>query len=371
MTEPAVEERGTETDEAIRLSAVTKRFGQVIAVNDLDLSVLKGEFLTLLGPSGCGKTTTLRIIGGFEYPDSGEVLIDGEPMGRRPPFRRPVNTVFQHYALFPHLNVWDNIAYGLRSARRPRPEVAAAVREVLALVRLDGVERRKPRELSGGQQQRVALARALVMQPKVLLLDEPLGSLDYKLRKEMQIELKAIHRTVGTTFVYVTHDQEEAMAMSDRICVMQAGRVLQRGTPAEIYDAPANLAVASFMGNMNFVRGRVTECTGSFARVRVDDLGVVIADGIHESLQPGQAVIVGVRPEDAQVSMAGSDRGNVFAGRCIEQLVVGPSAVAVVEHGSWLLNVQIPKTQATDLRGNDVWTVWPPDRVHVFREEAT
>jgi spermidine/putrescine transport system ATP-binding protein len=238
---------------SIELRDVWKTFGEVAAVDGVSLAIEPGEFLTLLGPSGCGKTTTLRMIGGFEFPTAGEVYIDGEAMGSRPPYRRPVNTVFQNYALFPHLTVGQNVAYGLEMQRTPKAEQRERVAAALAMVRLPQVEGRKPSELSGGQQQRVALARALVNRPAVLLLDEPLGALDLKLRKAMQLELKQLNREVGATFVYVTHDQEEALTMSDRIAVMNEGRILQVGPPAEIYERPRNRFVADFIGQTNFL----------------------------------------------------------------------------------------------------------------------
>lgn len=359
--------RRSATD-AIALSRVTKRYSSVIALEELDLTVAQGEFLTLLGPSGCGKTTTLRIIGGFEQPDSGEVHIDGEPMQDRPPFRRPVNTVFQHYALFPHISVGDNVGYGIKMAGRPKDEVRSTVAQMLDLVQLKGVENRKPRELSGGQQQRVALARALAMQPKVLLLDEPLGSLDYKLRKEMQIELKEIHRAVGTSFVYVTHDQEEALAMSDRICVMSRGQVVQQGAPDTIYDSPESLFVASFVGDMNFLPGRAVSIHGRSAVVAVEGVGKIHADRVNGDLQVGDTVTVGIRPEDVRVETERpTDQPNAFVGRCIDQLVVGRTALAVVDHGSVRLKAELPRHLRTDQRG-EVWTVCSPSRVFVFRE---
>jgi spermidine/putrescine transport system ATP-binding protein len=238
----------------VELRGVTKRFDDVVAVDALDLVVYRGEFLSLLGPSGCGKTTTLRLIAGFERPDDGELLIGGEDVSRLPPYRRDVNTVFQSYALFPHLNVVQNVAYGLRQRGLRKGAREAQAREILKLVRLPQVAERKPRQLSGGQQQRVALARALVMKPRVLLLDEPLGALDLKVRKELQLELKLIQREVGITFVYVTHDQEEALALSDRVAVMNEGRIEQLATPREIYDAPSTAFVADFIGDTNFIK---------------------------------------------------------------------------------------------------------------------
>ena len=247
----------SETQNVIEFRKVTKRFGEVLAVADNDLAVKPGEFLSILGPSGCGKTTSLRMMAGFEQPSSGEVFIRGENVTGIPAYRRPVNMVFQHYALFPHLSVADNVSYGLRQ-RRPkpsRPEIARAVDEALEMVRLKGLGNRRSYELSGGQQQRVALARALINRPAVLLLDEPLAALDRKLRRDMQIELQNLQRDVGITFLLVTHDQEEALSMSDRVCVMRDGRIGQTGSPRELYDRPVNRYVADFVGKTNFFEG--------------------------------------------------------------------------------------------------------------------
>ena len=241
----------------VEFRQVSKRFGDVVAVDSNDLTVESGEFLSILGPSGCGKTTSLRMMAGFEQPSEGHVLIDGKDVTGVPAYQRPVNMVFQHYALFPHLSVADNVSYGLRQ-RRPKPERAdltKAVSEALAMVRLSGFESRRSHELSGGQQQRVALARALINRPKVLLLDEPLAALDRKLRGEMQIELQNLQRNVGITFLLVTHDQEEALSMSDRVCVMREGRIVQAGSPRELYDRPVNRYVADFVGKSNFFDG--------------------------------------------------------------------------------------------------------------------
>jgi putative spermidine/putrescine transport system ATP-binding protein len=242
---------------AVRLDGVEKRYGDVVAVAGVDLEVRDGEFFSMLGPSGSGKTTTLRMIAGFELPTRGRVVLHGHDVTDVAPFDRDVNTVFQDYALFPHMSVGENVGYGLMVRKVPRPERAERVTEALRMVRLDGYEKRRPSQLSGGQRQRVALARALVNRPRVLLLDEPLGALDLKLREEMQIELKAIQQQVGITFIYVTHDQEEALTMSDRIAVFNAGRIVQLGTPAEIYERPATRFVAGFVGTSNLVSGEV------------------------------------------------------------------------------------------------------------------
>src|SRR5688572_22624951 len=269
----------------VELRGVTKRFDDVVAVDDIDLSVRKGEFLSLLGPSGCGKTTTLRLIAGFEQPDEGEILIAGEEVAGLPPYKRDVNTVFQSYALFPHLNVLHNVAYGLKQRGLRKTVREEKAREALSLVRLSELGQRKPRQLSGGQQQRVALARALVMEPKVLLLDEPLGALDLKVRRQLQIELKRIQETVGVTFIYVTHDQEEALAMSDRVAVMNDGRVEQVGTPREIYDHPASPFVADFIGETNFI-----EQDGTMVAVRPERVQLRLGGGGGGHGMPGEVV---------------------------------------------------------------------------------
>jgi putative spermidine/putrescine transport system ATP-binding protein len=264
-TQPAGQARGDGTTTtavigakaAVRLEGVAKRYGDVVAVDGIDLEVGAGEFFSMLGPSGSGKTTTLRMIAGFELPTEGRVLLDGEDVSHKPPFERDVNTVFQDYALFPHMSVGDNVGYGLMIRKVPRQEREQRIGDALRMVRLDGYQKRRPGQLSGGQRQRVALARALVNRPRVLLLDEPLGALDLKLREEMQIELKAIQQQVGITFIYVTHDQEEALTMSDRIAVFNAGRVEQVGSPADVYERPGTPFVAGFVGTSNLLRGEV------------------------------------------------------------------------------------------------------------------
>ena len=259
---------------------VTKRYGDVVAASEIDLEVGAGEFLSLLGPSGCGKTTSLRMIAGFEQPTEGDVLIEGERVNGVPAYRRHVNMVFQHYALFPHLTVADNVAYGLkqRSPRPPREEIGRRVRATLEQVRLTGFERRRIWEMSGGQQQRVALARALINEPKVLLLDEPLAALDRKLRRDMQIELQNLQRSLGITFILVTHDQEEALSMSDRVCIMRDGRIVQVGSPRELYDQPASRYVADFVGKSNFFDGTVGAASASGAEIRLD-CGITVPAG--------------------------------------------------------------------------------------------
>lgn len=269
----------------------------VRAVDDVSLTIYDGEFFAMLGPSGCGKTTTLRMIAGFEKPTSGEILIDGTPMQDMPPFHRPVNTVFQDYALFPHMTILQNVMFGLQMENIPKKEAQRRAEEALELVRLPHVGKRKPREISGGQQQRVALARALVKKPRVLLLDEPLGALDLKLRREMQIELKTMQQQLGITFIFVTHDQEEAMTMANRIAVMNGGRVLQIGRPDEIYENPATRFVADFIGENNFLDGQIDHINGAYARVMLGRDTPIIARPPHPAPNGNRSVTVAIRPE--------------------------------------------------------------------------
>jgi spermidine/putrescine transport system ATP-binding protein len=317
-----------ESTVAVEIRDVTKRFpgpsgrpdAEVLAVDNVSLQIRDGEFFSLLGPSGCGKTTTLRMIAGFEHPTSGEILIHGRPMGLTPAYQRNTNMVFQSYALFPHMTIERNVAFGLEMKKIPRDEAQRRVREVLAMVRLADYGPRKPNQLSGGQQQRVALARALVNRPEVLLLDEPLGALDLKLRKEMQIELKNLQKEVGITFVYVTHDQEEALTMSDRIAVMEHGKVLHVGSPTEIYERPSCRFVADFIGDTNFMEGVVQEQNGSVTTVLVDNCLPVRVQS-EEGVAAGTQVTVAVRPEKIRLlpePLRGSH--NSFLGR-IEQVV--------------------------------------------------
>ena len=310
---------------AIELESVAKRFGAHAAVDGVALTIGEGEFFSLLGPSGCGKTTTLRMIAGFEVPDAGRIYLQGEDVTSVFSNRRPVNMVFQQYALFPHMSVYDNVAFGLKVKRVPRAEHRERVQEMLRVVSLEGLDRRRARQLSGGQQQRVALARALVNRPAALLLDEPLGALDVKLRKQMQLELKRIQGTLGTTFVYVTHDQEEALAMSDRIAVMNEGRVEQTGNPREIYERPRTAFVADFIGSLNALDLRIDELVGENAVMRLaENERVVVPVGAGH--RTGESLRVAVRPERVQIEPAGTpvlDGGSRLEGTIAEVVFLG------------------------------------------------
>jgi spermidine/putrescine transport system ATP-binding protein len=289
---------------ALSLTGLVKRFGDEVAVDGLDLDIGEGEFFSLLGSSGCGKTTTLRMIAGFEEPDAGEILLDGQDLSQVPPHKRPVNTVFQSYALFPFLDVSENVAFGLRYQKAGKDDVRRRVGAALELVQMGSMAKRKPHQLSGGQRQRVALARALVLEPTVLLLDEPMGALDAKLRKQLQIELRSLQKTVGTTFVYVTHDQDEALTMSDRLAVLDKGKVEQVGTPSEVYSAPANKHVATFLGTANLWPATVTGADADGVACSVGGLDLRVAD--HQATA-GDEVSVMVRPERVEVAASPSD----------------------------------------------------------------
>jgi spermidine/putrescine transport system ATP-binding protein len=325
---------GTATDAPIaELRGATKLYGAVVAAEGLDLSIRRGEFLSFLGPSGCGKTTALRMLAGFEAPTSGDILLDGQRVNDVPPHRRPVNMVFQHYALFPHLTVAQNIAYGLRQ-RRPRPaeaEVVRAVNQALETVRLPGFGPRRIWEMSGGQQQRVALARAIVNQPKLLLLDEPMAALDKKLRRDMQIELQTLQRKLGITFILVTHDQEEALSMSDRICIMRGGRIVQVGSPRELYDRPASRYVADFVGKSNFFPGKVTAASAGRTEL-VTAGGRLIAGVAPVAISGGQPATASLRPEQIALQRKGS--GN--AGDDVTVTVV--NRIFLGEHTEYLVS---------------------------------
>ncbi len=289
-------------DAYISIQTVSKQFGNVRAVNDVSIDIRRGEFFSLLGPSGCGKTTLLRMLAGFEFPTTGELFIDGQPMSPVAANHRPVGMVFQNYAIFPHLTVRQNIGYSLRKERLSAAEFDARVGEMLDLIKLPGYEKRGAHELSGGERQRVALARSLIRRPKVLLLDEPLGALDKQLRERMQIELRQLQRTLGTTFVFVTHDQEEALALSDRIAVMSKGSCLQVDTPLELYEAPRSRRVAEFIGTMNFFDGQVSRVAGGTAEIDAGPIGALAAPVKGIEVSPGQKILAALRPERFEIS---------------------------------------------------------------------
>ena len=345
---------------AISLEGVGKRFGDVVAVRETNLDIRDGEFFSMLGPSGCGKTTTLRMIAGFELPDQGRVLLRGTDVTNTPPNHRNVNTVFQHYALFPHMSVVDNVSFGLELKRVPRGERRDRVKEMLQVVQLEGMEKRKPQQLSGGQQQRVALARALVNSPKVLLLDEPLGALDLKLRKQMQLELKRIQHELGLTFVHVTHDQEEAMTMADTIAVMNGGRIEQLGTPSELYERPRTAFVAGFLGVSNLLDGTVT----TDGAVRVDGAGEIRVGARLPTA--GTRVQIGVRPEQLRLDSAGA---NSIAGTVEERAYTGVATQYVVNTTAGKLQVFVQSSGAA-AEGDPVTLSWEPDNTFVVEEAS-
>ncbi|HEY2716289.1 MAG TPA: ABC transporter ATP-binding protein [Solirubrobacterales bacterium] len=363
---------GAAADSSVELLGVTKRFGEFTAVDDLDLSLAKGEFFTLLGPSGCGKTTTLRMIAGFEQPSEGRVQIEGVDVAGTAPHKRPTNTVFQSYALFPHLSVEKNVAFGLKRKGVGKDEVAERVSAELRRVGLAGEANRRPSQLSGGMQQRVALARALVNLPKVLLLDEPLGALDLKLRKGLQIELKQIQREVGITFVYVTHDQEEALTMSDRIAVMNRGRVEQVSSPEEVYDRPTTSFVAGFIGVSNLMPATVS----GPGRVKLDSGPEVPAE--TGALGPGEGCAAVVRPEKLRVELAdGAPAGNgtpSVAGVVESSVYLGTATQIVVGVGEGVrMTVLVPNADEAERQrlpggGARVVLSWEPEHMHVVTE---
>jgi spermidine/putrescine transport system ATP-binding protein len=356
---------------SVELRSVTKRFDQLVAVDDLNLELGQGEFFTLLGPSGCGKTTTLRMVAGFERPTSGEIRIEGTDVAHLPPHKRPTNTVFQSYALFPHLSVEDNVAFGLKRKKVSKEEISRRVAAELERVGLASHGNRRPSQLSGGMQQRVALARALVNLPKVLLLDEPLGALDLKLRKELQVELKRIQRDVGITFVYVTHDQEEALTMSDRIAVMNRGRVEQVATPEEVYDRPASTFVAGFIGVSNLMPATVT----SSEEVRLDQ-GQTISTPTN-GFSPGDRCHAVVRPEKLRVELGENGDGSGqprVEGIVASSLYLGTATQIAVDLGEGVrMTVLVPNAdEETRQRlpggGARVALSWEPENMHLVRE---
>ncbi|MEI9989880.1 MAG: ABC transporter ATP-binding protein [Rhizomicrobium sp.] len=351
-------------DAFLHIDRVCKRFGAMTAVDTVDLTIRRGEFFSLLGPSGCGKTTLLRMIAGFEYPDSGDIFVEDQRITDTPPNLRPSNMVFQSYAIFPHLNVFDNIAFGLRKDRLKRGELNRRVTEALAMIKLEGFGARRADELSGGQRQRVALARALIRRPKVLLLDEPLGALDKRLREAMQIELRQLQRTVGITFVFVTHDQEEALSMSDRIAVMSGGKVLQVASPRQLYEAPNCREVADFIGEINFFDGVVKGRDGGMAEIDAPPLGRIRA---KTTAATGAKVLVALRPEKIALSPEGVP-GTIAAAAYLGER----SHYAVTVAGRTIaVAAQNMAKAATESHapGDAVHLSWSPDAVVVLPAE--
>jgi len=325
---PAVE---ADREPALRIASVTKRFGNFTAVDDLTLDIKAGEFFALLGPSGCGKTTLLRMLAGLESPDSGSIMLDGADISHVPPHLRPVNMMFQSYALFPHLDVAGNIAFGLKRAKLSQAEVDSRVAEMLALTQLEGLEKRRPDQLSGGQRQRVALARSLARRPRLLLLDEPLAALDKKLRESTQLELLKVQRQLGTTFVIVTHDQEEAMTVADRIAVLDKGRLVQVATPRELYEHPNSRWVAGFVGDINLIEGQVVQIHSGTLTLKTADAGTLVARTSSE-LVPGMTITVAIRPEKIKIfgESASGAGGNALRGELIEIGYLGGTSVYTV-----------------------------------------
>ncbi len=366
---------------AVEMRDVVKRFmtpegGEIAAVDHVTMQIRNGEFFSMLGSSGCGKTTSLRMIAGFEWPTEGEVYIEGRAMGHTPPFQRKVNTVFQSYALFQHLTVYQNLAFGLEMEGAGPDEIKKRVGSALEMVQLTGMDRRRPKQLSGGQQQRVALARALVKTPDVLLLDEPLGALDLKLRKEMQLELKALQQQLGITFIYVTHDQEEALTMSDRIAVMSRGKVQQIGAPVEIYERPANKFVADFIGESNFLEGKIKSMSKNEASVFIPGLNTeVMGMMISKGIVNGEDVVVSIRPEKVRIAEQGAVNDNMFRGKVTNTVYIGADTQVFVDVNEVKLKVweqnRISRLDPKSFYsvGQEVWIMLMPENTLVLKKE--
>ena len=356
MTSP----QSLDPQSAVVLEHLTRVFPGTVAVDDVSLTVAEGDFVSLLGPSGCGKTTLLRMIAGFEQPDLGRIFVRGQDVTSLPPEKRPTNLVFQRGALFPHRDIFENIAYSLRVQGLPKEAICQRVERLLDLVRLPGFERRRPSQLSGGQAQRVALARALAANPTVLLLDEPLTALDLKLRKEMQLELRTIHRTLGTTFIYVTHDQEEAMVMSDRIVIMNCGRVVQEGTPADIYGRPASIFASQFIGETNLLPAELVSTAAGIATAMLPSGAVIRVAEPLGSRAPGSGLTVSIRPEQLQLVETSDPDANVLVGRVTETVFIGSRLRIRLDVGAGLsMWMEIgPKDRGRLVDGTEVRVGW-------------
>ncbi|WP_033445555.1 ABC transporter ATP-binding protein [Ornithinibacillus scapharcae] len=352
----------------VQLEHVTKEFDDTNVVDDLNLDIKAGEFLTLLGPSGCGKTTTLRMIAGFEKPTSGKILLNGQQVDEMEPYKREVNTVFQSYSLFPHMNVFDNVAFGLKMKKVGKEEIKERVTKALKLVQLEEYGNRKPKQLSGGQQQRIAIARAIVNNPKVLLLDEPLGALDLKLRKQMQLELKHLQQTLNITFIYVTHDQEEALTMSDRIVVMNKGKIEQIGLPVDIYERPQTRFVADFIGQTNILEGSVTEIEGDMARMEFS--GQTIDIPKTNEVTQGEEVYISVRPEKMKVSSTPFDSSINLKATFKEKIYVGSvtKIVVTMSNGKELTINEFPDKIEDFTETSDIYVNWSPNNSVVLKK---
>ncbi|TMN23264.1 ABC transporter ATP-binding protein [Lentibacillus cibarius] len=355
------------TEDMVRLEGISKKFDSTYAIKELNLEIQSGEFLTLLGPSGCGKTSTLRVIGGFEKPSSGSVWINSKKVDEVEPYNRDVNTVFQSYSLFPHMTVADNIAFGLKMKKISKQEIKKRVREALRLVQLENFADRKPKKLSGGQQQRIAIARAVVNNPKVLLLDEPLGALDLKLRKQMQLELKQLQQKLGMTFIYVTHDQEEALTMSDRIVIMNEGQIEQIGLPEEVYEKPATKFVADFIGETNLFEGIIKEIKDVYATVQCSEQNIRIYN--NKKLLTNESVFISVRPEKIRVSSNPDSHDNylkvimkdkIYIGSVTKIIATLPDGHEVIAHGSQGIYENSSK-------GDQLYLNWDPSDCAVFK----
>jgi len=358
----------------VHIENVSKSFDDTVAINDISLAIYEGEFFSLLGPSGCGKTTLLRMLAGFEIPDSGRIIIDGEDMSNVPPYRRPVNMMFQSYALFPHLTVEQNIAFGLKQDRTAKADIQARVEQMLALVKLQGFAKRKPEQLSGGQKQRVALARSLAKKPKLLLLDEPLGALDKKLREETQFELMTIQENLGVTFIIVTHNQEEAMTVSSRVAVMEHGRLAQVATPADIYEFPNSRHVAEFIGEINLFEGQLENVATGYATIRVAGIEQPIYTGRSVNAAIGETLWVGIRPEKIHITTRKLETvtENMLSGEIWDIAYLGNLSVFVVrlDNGQMIRVVRTNRSRNTeaDITWDDkVYLSWAADAAMTMR----